>query len=127
MIGNSVKLLCLLLSYCGFSPLCFGASVIVYNDSPYPLNTTILSASGQQLKTVHILPQKKFEWDADSPLNTNQSQTPYTVLFQCQMGEHFGTCKNVGPGAWVTASSATGGQGFCRMREGKFGDSHQKG
>gem|GEM_PF-6495886 len=117
MIKILAKLLCLLLFYCGFSSLCFGASVTIYNDSPYSLHATILSASGQQLETTHILPQKKFEWEALSSSNPDQSQTPYTILFRCRTGDHFGTCKNVGPGAWVTASSATGGQGFCKTKD----------
>ena len=96
---------------------CFGASITIYNDSPYPLIATILSADGKQLKSMQMRPQQNAEWDDPSPPNAIYSQTPYTVIFECKTGGHFGTYRNVSPGAWVTPSGATGGQGYCKPQK----------
>lgn len=96
---------------------CFGTSLTIYNDSPHPLTATILSAQGKQLKVVTINPQQTAQWDDPSLPNTVFSQTPYTVIFECKTGGHFGTFRNVSPGAWVTPSGATGGQGYCKPKQ----------
>ena len=103
--------------WCVSAAACFGASVVIYNDSPYPLSATIMSADGKTMKTIMVNPQQQSSWDDPSPPNATYSQTPYTVTFMCKTGGHFGTISGVNQGAWVTASRASNGQGYCKPQK----------
>ena len=96
----------------------FAASVVVYNDSPFPLTAEIYSADGKKMGDVAVLPQHQSSWQDPSPANTNYSQTPYTVILNCKSGGQYGIVSGVNSGAWVTASQAQGDR-FCKTPKGQ--------
>jgi len=115
---NRLKTFILLL-LCFFSAsACYAASVVVYNDSPFPLTAQIYSADGKQMGSVAVQPQHQSSWQDPSPPNANYSQTPYTVILNCKSGGQYGIVSGVNSGAWVTASQAQGDR-FCKPEKGK--------
>lgn len=113
-----MKILVITALFCLCSPHCFGGSITVYNDSPFPLNATILAADGTKKANVHVMPQHTGTWNDPSPPNAVFSQTPYTVVFTCKNGKQFGVYSGASQGSWVTAMSAQG-ERFCEPEKKK--------
>lgn len=86
----------------------FAGSVTVYNDSPFPLTATIISADGQTKGTVTVEPQHQSTWQEPSQGTPVWSETPYTVIFTCKTGKQFGVVSNIGQGSLVTAMQSSG-------------------
>ncbi|CCB90195.1 hypothetical protein [Simkania negevensis] len=116
----------LLLLLCFFSAAtCFAASVVIYNDSIYPLKAEIYSADGSKMGAVEVQTQHQSSWQDPSPANTNYPLTPYTVIFSCKSGGQYGIVSGVNSGAWVTASQAQG-QRFCKQEKNNQGQNQQQ-
>jgi len=103
---------------CLFTATCYGASVTIYNDSPFPLTATILSADGKTKGSVTVTPQHQSTWDDPSPPNAIYSQTPYSVVFKCKNGKQFGIATGISQGAWVTAMQSSGSH-YCETDQDK--------
>lgn len=93
---------------CLASATCFCGSLGIYNDSPFPLTATILSADGQVKGSLTVNPYEQSSWQDPSPANQSWSQTPYSVIFKCKSGKVFGTFYGANQGAWVSASQVQG-------------------
>jgi hypothetical protein len=101
------------------------ASVRMINDSPFPLSSTILSATGVVMGRQSLQPQEQSLWQ-NSDIDVNgPSQSPFTVIFYCQTGEVYGTITGVQTGAMVMASQSTGPR-FCKPKDDKKGKEEQK-
>jgi len=112
--------ICLLLS-CSL----FGASVVIYNDSPFPLSATILSADGKKKGTLTVTPQHQATWTDPAPPNEIFSQTPYTVIFKCKNGKQFGSMTGIAQGGWVTPMQSQGSR-VCEVDDDKQQDQSQQ-
>lgn len=105
--------------------ICYGATVRIINDSPFPLSATILSATGEVFGRYSIQPQQQVGWQ-NSNVNVNKtSQSPFTVIFYCSTGEVWGTVSGVSTGAMVQASTASGPR-FCKPKDDKKGKEEQE-
>ncbi len=98
-----IALFASLLSFCkGYTNL------QIYNDSPYKLHATILSADGQNLGAMEIIPQHQMDWKSSYDNATTFSQTPYTVILRCPNGKEYGIWTEVPTGATITAQGSEG-------------------
>ncbi|GAB4193525.1 MAG: hypothetical protein Tsb0015_16280 [Simkaniaceae bacterium] len=89
------------------------SSVVLFNDSPFILKATVISADGETLGTFTIYPQRQTTWQ-DSYLGTSQfSQTPYTVIWTCKDGNEFGINYQVATGGMATPLSSSGRR-YCK-------------
>lgn len=99
----------------------FATQVSIYNDSPFPLEVTIISATGRTMGTTDVFPQATIKWYDGYGSNYAVSQTPYTVVFNCKHdGDLFGVANNIPSGGLVTANSSVGKK-FCKPQK------HEKG
>jgi|GEM_PF-3174311 len=97
----------------------------VYNDSPFPLEVTIISATGRTMGTTNVYPQATIKWYDNFGENYSVSQTPYTVVFNCKhSGELFGVANNIPSGGLVTANSSTGKK-YCTPPKHEKGEQQQ--
>ena len=97
------KLIVFLLAVQGFC-----GSVTLFNDSPFRLKATILSATGENLGVVFITPQHQITWQDSFSGGQTFSQTPYSVIWFCEGEKEYGVVTNVATGAFVTANSSDG-------------------
>jgi hypothetical protein len=118
-----VKISLFVFFLCSFV-LCYGASVTIYNDSPFPLTATILSQDGKTKGSITVTPQNQSTWDDPSPANSVYSQTPYTVIFKCKSGKPFGITSGVSQGGWVTAMQSSG-EHYCETDDGSQNSNQQ--
>lgn len=93
------------------SPL-LGASLNIYNDSPYLLYAEILTANGNSKGTFTLTPLNLTMWHGDLG-NSTWAQTPFTVIFTCKNGSEYGVQTNVQVGATISAL-ASDGKRFCQ-------------
>ena len=93
------------------SPL-LGASLNIYNDSPYLLYAEILTANGKSKGTFTLTPLNLTMWQGDLG-NSTWAQTPFTVIFTCKNGTEYGVQTNVQVGATISAL-ASDGKRFCQ-------------
>lgn len=99
----------------------FATQMSVYNDSPFPLEATIISATGRTMGTTDVYPQATIKWYDNFGENYAVSQTPYTVVFSCKnSGDLFGVANNIPSGGLVTANSSSGKK-YCPPQK------HEKG
>ncbi len=96
----------------------FAGSVTFYNDSPYKLTATIITASGQNRGSMTVLPQQQMQWQDTGQDTTEFSETPYTVILRCDNGHEYGFWGQVSPGAWITAQGASGNR-ICPLPKKK--------
>ena len=108
----------LMLCFFLVTALCYGASITIYNDSPFPLTATVAAADGKIRGTITVASQHQETWHDPSPPNAIYSQTPYSVTFICKNGKQFGVASNVSPGAWVTANQSSGSHS-CKIEENR--------
>ena len=101
------------------------STVRLINDSPFPLSSTILSATGTVLGRYNLKPQEQAGWENFAINSNGVSQTPYTVIFYCTTGEVFGTVGGISTGGMIFASSASGPR-FCKPKDDKEGKEEQK-
>lgn len=88
-------------------------SMHLYNDSPFFLNASILSADGAQLDSVPMNPQQRKTWVRRNVVNSPTSLTPFTVVWSCRNGANFGVSYQVNAGGVATPLSSTGTR-YCR-------------
>ena len=101
------------------------ASIKMINDCPFPLSSTVLSATGTVMGRQALKPTEQALWQ-NSDVNVDKnSQSPFTVIFYCQTGEVFGTISGVQTGAMVMASVSVGPR-FCKPKDDKKGKEEQK-
>lgn len=86
----------------------FAGSVTMLNDSPFQLRAIILSAQGDNLGSVTVMPTHQITWQDSYSGGQTFSNTPYSVIWYCMEGREYGIWTNVGSGALVTATGAEG-------------------
>jgi hypothetical protein len=102
---------------------CFGQSdegtVLLFNDTPYHLNATLLAADGTVLGQVSLKAGQQTNFTKDLlptryqlPMNPDTSLTPYTVIWKCHTEGIYAIGSNVSPGSLVRATLCDG-QKFC--------------
>ena len=94
----------------------FAGSVTMLNDSPFQLKATILSAQGDNLGSVTIMPTHQITWQDSWTSGQTFSETPYSVIWYCMEGREYGIATNVGSGALVTATGSEGPR-ICPVRK----------
>ena len=94
----------------------FAGSVTMLNDSPFQLKATILSAQGDNLGSVTVMPTHQITWQDSYSGGQTFSDTPYSVIWYCMEGREYGIWTNVGSGALVTATGAQGPR-ICPVRK----------
>lgn len=107
-----------LLIYLIFPAIVFSAAVTVYNDSAFPLNATILDATGQVKGKVTVMPQHQMKWQDSNQNISTFSETPFTVIFTCLDGTEYGVSTNVPQSSFVSANSSDG-RHYCKPQQGK--------
>lgn len=109
-----MKFFCLIcISVMSCAAVSYANSIYLYNDSPYILNASILSADGAQLDSVLMQPRQRKTWYRQSVINSNTSITPFTVVWTCRNGAHFGVSYQVNAGGAATPLSSTGPR-YCK-------------
>ena len=103
----------------------FCATVRLINDSPFPLSSTVLSATGSVLGRYSLKPQEQAGWESFDVNTKGVSQSPFTVIFYCTTGEVYGTAVNIATGGMVYATS-TSGPRFCKPKDDKKGKEEQE-
>ncbi len=101
-----------------------GGMVRLVNDSPYRLRAVIRANDGSFLGEVIIAPQTTGSWTDSyigfpsnpNSLNTDRSQTPYTVFWYCPDGSPFSVTTPVPTGGTVSALTGEGAK-QCRQRK----------
>lgn len=96
-----------------FATILHANSMHLYNDSPYFLNASILSADGAQLDSVPMQPRQRRTWYRQNIINSNTSLTPFTVVWTCRNGTDFGVSYQVNVGGVATPLSSTGPR-YCK-------------
>lgn len=96
--------------------LLFASSVVIYNDSPFPLHAEIVSADGVSRGKVQVAPQQQITWRDTTGYQAVWSQTPYTVIFTCASGKVYGVYSGVSAGALATPQSSTGDR-YCEPKK----------
>ena len=134
MWKNKKALLFLLFLYNSLS----AGSVMIINDSHFPLIAQIFNAAGDERGSVRLVPQQQFTWnDSDSSFKKQYDAptTPYTVRFLCLTSRpydyvtppknqekskkrpsyqaEFGSWTNVPTGAMVNALGCNQGSKSC--------------
>lgn len=69
-----------------FSPLLFGVTITIENDSTYTLQATIYSASDEPLSDMEIPPNQSFKWQDSFFDSKDYSKGPFRVEFTCPNG-----------------------------------------
>lgn len=116
-----MKKMCAALSLCAALQ---AGSLMIINDSPYPLQATIFAGDGTRLGTMTLAARHSMTWTDYSVFNpggqgleqNTYSQTPYSVMWTCVTGQGFSVCENLSPGSMVTAR---GGAGPCSCPQPK--------
>lgn len=88
----------------------YGASVTIYNDSPFTLTATIFSNDGLNCGGLTITPSHQMQWVSSYQNidNDRNIMTPLTVLLTCPNGTSFGTWLQVPTGATINAMGSNG-------------------
>jgi len=87
----------------------FGESIHIKNDTIYALIAEIYAADGKKKGSVAIPAGKYATWQQGVQGDITTSQTPYTVIFNCEKsGSQYGIINNVSQAATIWASSAVG-------------------
>ncbi|MGL4347839.1 MAG: hypothetical protein ACRCSV_00035 [Chlamydiales bacterium] len=97
----------------------------LYNDSPYVLNASILSADGAQLDSVLMQPRQRRTWYRQAVINSNTSMTPFTVVWTCRNGADFGVSYQVNAGGVATPLSSTGPR-YCKPEKKNSSDDRSR-
>lgn len=117
------KLLFLLTLLCGIE--LSAASLQLINDSTRKLTAIIKSASGITLDTIEVQPGQTTIWTTDLAATRNPmiyredaSITPFTVIWLCEMGDHYSMCTDLASGASIKARACAGARD-CRPKPKK--------
>jgi hypothetical protein len=106
-----------LLIFLAFCSTAWAGTVRLVNDSAVKLKAVIRAADGTELGTVDVNPQQTMSWNnywggVGNIQYNDVSQTPYTVVWFCNLSEEnqtpYSVCQGVSSGATVTASSGDG-------------------
>ncbi|MCH9617280.1 MAG: hypothetical protein SP4CHLAM5_04360 [Chlamydiia bacterium] len=122
----------------------FAVSIMLDNDSNYPLNAQIIDALGRHLALIPLNPGQTYLFDVSQGAfdpNTNQPYTPLTVIFLCkgarpydymqkkkkpnkndipnksQYVNQFGIWTGVARGSYVNALGSPAGSKSCIMKK----------
>ena len=100
----------------------FCASLLLINDSFYPLTAEVRAANGEVLGAFPIGPGEKQNFMVDlsrthlkNPGSPSNSITPYSVVWKCSYKGIFSVNSNISPGALVRASNGDGGK-YCESK-----------
>lgn len=104
-----------------YATVSYANSIYLYNDSPYILNASILSADGVQLDSVLMQPRQRRTWYRQSVINSNTSMTPFTVVWTCRDGTDFGVSYQINASGVATPLSSTGPR-YCKPQKKKSPD-----
>lgn len=99
--------------FCFFANLVFAESVLLINDSPFPLTAIVQGADGVELGQVILQPGEQNLFDTtrtqlDMPSTPPASITPFTIVWKCMYKGFYSVGANVSPGSLIRANDCPG-------------------
>jgi hypothetical protein len=111
----------ILLATLSLSLKLFGFSIMLMNDSSYPLTASIRGADGTILGQIVLQSGQQQRWSDDEYLRSHysapsKSLTPYRVVWLCPYGGEYSRADDVSTAAYISAATCTQGSKYCQPK-----------